>query len=64
MLRVQYISKLFKGIYIMVIKKKNEGNWEYCIYLGQDESGKKKYKRKCGFKTKKACIKEALTYEA
>lgn len=43
----------------MVIKKKNEGNWEYCIYLGQDENGKKKYKRKSGFKTRKACIEEA-----
>ena len=43
----------------MVIKKKSEKNWEYCVYIGQDENGKKKYKRKCGFKTKKACIEEA-----
>lgn len=47
----------------MVIKKKSEGNWEYCIYLGQDENGKKKYKRKCGFKTRKACIEEASKFE-
>lgn len=46
----------------MVIKKKNEGNWEYCVYLGQDENGKKKYKRKCGFKTRKACVQEASIY--
>lgn len=48
----------------MVIKKKNKGNWEYCIYLGQDENGKKKYKRKSGFKTRKACIKEASTFNS
>lgn len=47
----------------MVIKKKGEKNWEYCVYIGQDENGKKKYKRKCGFKTKKACIEEASTFE-
>lgn len=43
----------------MVIKQKNNGKWEYCVYLGLDERGKKKYKRKSGFTTKKACIKEA-----
>lgn len=47
----------------MVIKKKCDNNWEYCVYLGQDENGKKKYKRKSGFKTKKACIKEASMFE-
>ena len=43
----------------MVIKQKNNGKWEYCVYLGLDERGKKKYKRKSGFTTKKACTKEA-----
>lgn len=47
----------------MVIKKKGERNWEYCVYIGQDEHGKKKYKRKCGFTTKKACVKEASKFE-
>ncbi len=47
----------------MVIKKKGDKNWEYCVYIGQDENGKKKYKRKCGFKTKKACIEEASAFE-
>lgn len=47
----------------MVIKKKGDKNWEYCVYIGKDENGKKKYKRKCGFKTKKACIEEAATYK-
>ena len=47
----------------MTIKKKGDGNWEYCVYLGQDENGKKKYKRKCGFKTRKACIEEASKFE-
>ena len=47
----------------MVIKKKGERNWEYCVYIGQDENGKKKYKRKCGFTTKKACVEEASTFE-
>ena len=47
----------------MVIKKKCDNNWEYCVYLGQDDNGKKKYKRKSGFKTKKACIKEASSFE-
>lgn len=47
----------------MTIKKKGDNNWEYCIYLGQDENGKKKYKRKCGFKTKKACTEEASKFE-
>ncbi len=48
----------------MTIKKKADNNWEYCVYIGQDENGKKKYKRKCGFKTRKACIEEASTFEA
>lgn len=43
----------------MVIKQKPTG-WEYCVYLGLDEQGKKKYKRKSGFKTKKACEKAAI----
>lgn len=43
----------------MVIKQKNNGKWEYCIYLGLDEMGKKKYKRKSGFLTKKDCLREA-----
>lgn len=30
----------------MVIKQKNNGKWEYCVYLGLDERGKKKYKKK------------------
>lgn len=47
----------------MVIKKKSDRNWEYCVYLGQDENGKKKYKRKCGFKTKKECVLEASIFE-
>lgn len=47
----------------MTIKKKGDNNWEYCVYLGQDENGKKKYKRKCGFKTKKSCIEEASNFE-
>ena len=51
-------SILFGG-YVYGYKKKCDNNWEYCVYLGQDENGKKKYKRKSGFKTKKACIKEA-----
>lgn len=46
----------------MTIKKKGDNNWEYCVYLGQDENGKKKYKRKSGFKTRKACIEEASTF--
>ena len=47
----------------MVIKKKCDNNWEYCIYIGKDENGKKKYKRKCGFKTKKECLEEANKIE-
>lgn len=47
----------------MVVKKKADKNWEYCIYLGQDENGKKKYKRKCGFKTRKECIREANIFK-
>ena len=47
----------------MTIKKKGDNNWEYCVYIGQDENGKKKYKRKCGFKTKKACTEEASKFE-
>ncbi len=47
----------------MVIKKKGDKNWEYCVYTGQDENGKKKYKRKSGFKTKKACIEEASSFK-
>lgn len=45
----------------MVIKKKGYKNWEYCLYLGQDKNGKKKYKRKCGFATKSECLKECLS---
>ncbi len=48
----------FKEV-VMVIKQKNNGKWEYCVYLGLDERGKKKYKRKSGFVTKKACVREA-----
>lgn len=47
----------------MVIKKKGSNNWEYCVYIGQDDTGKKKYKRKCGFKTKKSCVEEACMFE-
>lgn len=47
----------------MVIKKKSDNNWEYCIYLGLNTTGKKKYKRKCGFKTRKACIEESSTFK-
>lgn len=39
-----------------MVKKKTENNWEYCVYIGQDSAGKKKYKRKSGFKTKKDCL--------
>ena len=31
----------FKEV-VMVIKQKNNGKWEYCVYLGLDERGKKK----------------------
>ena len=60
---VQYFRILLKEGIFMTIKKKGDNNWEYCVYLVQDENGKKKYKRKCGFKTKKACIEEASTFE-
>ncbi len=40
----------------MAIKKKGNKNWEYCVYIGLDEHGNKKYKRKSGFATKKECI--------
>ncbi len=43
----------------MVIKQKGNGKWEYCVYLGLDERGKKKYKRKSGFQTEKDCRKAA-----
>lgn len=46
----------------MVVKKKADKNWEYCVYIGKDNNGKKKYKRKCGFKTRKECIEEAKTF--
>lgn len=46
-----------------MVKKKSDRNWEYCVYIGQDEYGKKKYKRKSGFKTKKDCLKAAARVE-
>ncbi|WP_315117904.1 site-specific integrase [uncultured Clostridium sp.] len=35
--------------------KKEGPSWGYLVYVGTDENGKKKYKRKRGFKTKKEC---------
>lgn len=35
--------------------KKDGSTWNYLVYIGVDENGKKKYKRKRGFKTKKEC---------
>ncbi|MBP2032787.1 hypothetical protein J2Z42_001461 [Clostridium algifaecis] len=33
--------------------RKNGSTWSYLVYIGEDQNGKKKYKRKRGFKTKK-----------
>lgn len=35
--------------------RKEGSSWGYLVYVGTDENGKKKYKRKRGFKTKKEC---------
>lgn len=35
--------------------RKDGSTWGYLVYVGTDENGKKKYKRKRGFKTKKEC---------
>lgn len=35
--------------------KKSGSTWNYLVYVGIGEDGKKKYKRKRGFKTKKEC---------
>lgn len=35
--------------------RKDGSTWGYLVYMGTDEKGKKKYKRKRGFKTKKEC---------
>jgi integrase len=35
--------------------RKEGSTWGYLVYTGTDEDGKKKYKRKRGFKTKKEC---------
>ena len=43
----------------MTILKKDDKNWEYCVCVGKDINGKKKYKRKNGFKTKKECMEAA-----
>ncbi|WP_129596669.1 tyrosine-type recombinase/integrase [Anaerophilus nitritogenes] len=37
------------------IKKEKNGTYTYCVYVRTDENGKKKYKRKRGFRTKKEC---------
>lgn len=37
------------------IKKEKNGTYTYCVYVGTDTEGKKKYKRKRGFKTRKEC---------
>lgn len=35
--------------------RKKGSTWNYLVYIGTDEKGKRKYKRKRGFKTKKEC---------
>ncbi|EDS78284.1 phage integrase [Clostridium botulinum C str. Eklund] len=35
--------------------RKDGSTWSYLVYVGLNEKGKKKYKRKRGFKTKKEC---------
>lgn len=35
--------------------KKEGSSWTYLVYIGTDQNGKKKYKRKRGFRTKKEC---------
>lgn len=35
--------------------RKEGSSWCYLVYVGTDENGKKKYKRKRGFRTKKEC---------
>lgn len=37
------------------IKKEKNGTYTYCVYVGTDDEGKKKYKRKRGFKKQKEC---------
>ena len=37
------------------IKKEKNGTYTYCVYAGIDENGKKKYKRKRGFKGQHEC---------
>lgn len=51
----QNIRSVKEAVKLTGTIRKEGSTWGYLVYTGIDENGKKKYKRKRGFKTKKEC---------